>query len=83
MSRTVREPDPITTLRQRLRVAEQAASDIVVAMEAFRASLRQVAAAVDDLPVTDLHPRCPCLRRSRLSRITAHRHALLAAEDGR
>ena len=59
MSRTVREPDPITTLRHRLRVAEQAASDVVVAMEAFRATLRQVAAAVDDLPGDRPSPPAP------------------------
>jgi predicted DNA-binding transcriptional regulator AlpA len=59
MSRNVREPDPITTLRQRLRVAEQAASDVVVAMEAFRASLRQVSAVVDDLPANRPSPPVP------------------------
>ena len=59
MSRTVREPDPVTTLRHRLRVAEQAASEVQMAMEAFRASLRQVAASVDDLPGHRPSPPAP------------------------
>ena len=42
--------DPITTIRSRLRLAEQAASDVVLAVESLRAALRQVAAAVDDIP---------------------------------
>ena len=44
----VQSPDPISTLRSRLRAAEQAASEIVVAVESLRAALRQVEVAVDD-----------------------------------
>jgi predicted DNA-binding transcriptional regulator AlpA len=50
MPRTVQYPDPITTLRTRLRAAEQAASDVVLAVESLRAALRQAMAAVDDVP---------------------------------
>ena len=50
MPRTLQSPDPITTLRNRLRLAEQASSEVVLAVESLRAALRQAAAAVDDLP---------------------------------
>ena len=50
MPRTVQIPDPITNLRTRLRLAEQATSEVVLAVESLRAALGQVAEAVDDLP---------------------------------
>jgi len=50
MPRVVQSPDPLMMLKTGLRAAEHAASEIVLAVEALRAALRQVAAAVDDLP---------------------------------
>jgi len=50
MPRTVQPPDPITTVRTRLRAAEQATSDVVLAVESLRTALRQAVAALDDLP---------------------------------
>ena len=59
MPRPVQAPDPITTLQNRLRLAEQAASEVVLAVESLRAALRQVAAAVDDLPRDRVPPPAP------------------------
>lgn len=56
MPRTAQSPDPITVIRIRLCCAEQAASEIVLAVESLRAALRQVAAAVDDLPKEQVPP---------------------------
>jgi len=50
MPRVVQSPDPLITLRTRLRAAEHATSEVVLAVESLRAALRQVVAAVDDLP---------------------------------
>jgi len=50
MPRPSQNPDPVTILRTRLRVAEQATSEVALAVESLRAALRQVVAAVDDLP---------------------------------
>lgn len=59
MPRVAQVPDPITTIRSRLRLAEQAASDVVLAVESLRAALRQVSAAVDDLPREQAPPSPP------------------------
>lgn len=50
MPRSVQSPDPTTTIRTRLRAAEQAASEVVLAVESLRAALRQALAAVDNVP---------------------------------
>ena len=57
MPRTVQSPDPVTILRSRLCSAEQAASEIVLAVESLRAALRQVVTAADDLPGAQPSPR--------------------------
>ena len=59
MSRTVQGPDSIATLRNDLRLAEQAASDVVLTVESFRAALRQVVATVHNLPPERLPPPAP------------------------
>ena len=59
MPRTLQSPDPITTLRTRLRLAEQGSSDVVLAVESLRAALRQAAAAVGDLPRDRPSPAVP------------------------
>lgn len=61
MSRTAQSPDPITSLKNRLRLAEQATSDVVLAVESLRAALRHVAAAVDDIPREQVPPSAPAL----------------------
>ena len=59
MPRPIQCPDPITILRTRLRLIEQAASEVILAVESLRAALRQVAAAVDDLPRERVPPPAP------------------------
>lgn len=59
MPRAVKTTEPVTTLRNRLRLAEQATSDVVLAVESLRAALRQVAAAVDDMPQERVPPPAP------------------------
>ena len=59
MPRTAHYPDPITTLRTRLRAAEHATNEVVLAVESFRAALRQATAAVDDLPRDRVPPPVP------------------------
>ena len=59
MSRTLQSPDPTTTIRTRLRLAEQASSEVVLAVESLRAVLRQASAAVDDLPRDRPSPPVP------------------------
>ena len=59
MPRPIQNPDPITIIRTRLRATEQAASEIVLAVESLRAALRQVAAAVDDMPRERMPPPAP------------------------
>lgn len=49
MPRPVQNPDSITALRTRVRAVEQAASDVVLAVESLRAALRQTGVAVDEL----------------------------------
>jgi prophage regulatory protein len=59
MPRSVEPLDPVTTLRTHLRVADQAASEVVLAVESSRAALRQVEAAMDDLPRERVPPPVP------------------------
>ena len=61
MPRPVQAPDPITTLRTRLRAADQSISDVALAVERFRAVLRHITAAVDDLPLDRVLPTVPAL----------------------
>lgn len=59
MPRPIQAADPITALRHHLRASEQAASDVVLAVESLRAALRQVAAAVDEIRRERMPPPAP------------------------
>ena len=59
MPRSVQTPDPITSFRTRLRAADQAAGEVVIAVERLRATLRQAFAAVDEMPQERRPPSNP------------------------
>ena len=57
MPKGIQNPDSISTLRNRLRPADQAASEVLLAVDSFRVALRQVAMALDNLPEVRLLSR--------------------------